>query len=233
MPRRRPLWLVAALTALSLGIYLPLWLGLSWLELRRETADDRMQPLWHALSLFVPGYGYWQAYQHFRLLGDQLARVGGAGKVDPLSATLGVVLWSMTFLHYSTEPLFVLLDAIELLAAIGVVVYGQRALNEYWRARPGAAVAERLVDTDLLAIARFGRRPIDLAGLERRPGRSFHWFGRYDFELNAAETLNTDLGVFADWQPRVPAAFADSEFVFLANILPEIQLGLLEQVRRP
>jgi len=153
MPRRRPLWLVAALTALSLGIYLPLWLGLSWLELRQETADERMQPLWHALSLFVPGYGYWQVYQHFRLLGDQLARVGGAGKVDPLSATLGVVLWSITFLHYSTEPLFVLLDAIELSAAIGVVVYGQRALNEYWRTRPGAAVAERLVDTDLLALA--------------------------------------------------------------------------------
>jgi len=99
------------------------------------------------------GLRYWQAYQHFRLLGDQLARVGGAGKVDPLSATLGVVLWSITFLHYSTEPLFVLLDAIELSAAIGVVVYGQRALNEYWRARPGAAVPERLVDTDLLALA--------------------------------------------------------------------------------
>jgi len=152
-PRQRPLWLVAALTVLSLGIYLPLCFGLSWVELRRETGDQRMQPLWHALSVFVPGYGYWQVYQHFRVLGDQVARVGGTRKVDPLSATLGVVLWSITFLHYSTEPLFVALDAIELAAATGVVVYGQRALNAYWRARPGAPVAERVLETDWIAVA--------------------------------------------------------------------------------
>ena len=151
-PRRRPLWLVAALTLLSLGIYLPLWLGFSWAELRRETGDERMRPLWHALSVFVPGYGYWQAHRHFRLLGAHVARVGGKIKVDPLSATIGVVVWSLTFLHYSTEPLFALLDAIEVSAATAVVVYGQRALNEYWRARPGPAVEERVRDTDWLAV---------------------------------------------------------------------------------
>jgi hypothetical protein len=151
-PRRRPLWLVAALTVLSLGIYLPLWLGFTWAELRRETGDERMQPLWHALSVFVPGYGYWQVYRHFSAIGDAVTRVGGKVNVDPLSATLGVVLWSLTFLHYSTEPLFAALDAIELVAATGVVVYGQRALNEYWRARPGDEVKERILETDWFAI---------------------------------------------------------------------------------
>jgi hypothetical protein len=112
-----------------------------------------MQPLWHALSIFVPGYGYWQVYRHFSVIAEAVARVGGAVKVDPLSATLGVVLWSMTFLHYSTEPLFVTLDAVELLAAAAVVVYGQRAMNEYWRARPGPAVEERLLETDWFALA--------------------------------------------------------------------------------
>ena len=112
----------------------------------------------------------------------------------------------------------------------GAASYFALAAALYAPVRLVGVVGDDFRDAD---IARFARRPIDLAGLERRPGRSFHWFGRYDFELNAAETLNTDLGVFADWQPRVPAAFADSEFVFLANILPEIQLGLLEQVRRP
>jgi hypothetical protein len=138
---------------LSLGIYLPLWLGFTWAELRRETGDQRMQPLGHALSIFVPGYGYWQVYRHFALIGSVLDRVGLKNKVDPFSATLGVVLWSLTFLHYSSEPIFVALDMAELLAATGVVVYGQRALNEFWRARPGAPVEERVLSTDWIAIA--------------------------------------------------------------------------------
>jgi hypothetical protein len=141
---------------LSLGIYLPLWLGFTWAELRRETGDQRMQPLGHALSVFVPGYSYWQVYRHFALIGSLLERVGAKNKVDPFSAALGVVVWSITFLHYSTEPIFVALDMIELIAATGVVVYGQRALNEYWRARPGPEVEERVLSTDWIAVALAG-----------------------------------------------------------------------------
>lgn len=152
-PRRRPLWLVAALTVLSFGIYFPLWLGFTWSELRRELRDERMQPLWHALSVFVPGYGYWQVYRHFATVGQLLERAGTGRRVDPLSATLGVVLWSMTFLHYSREPLFALLDAIELLAVAAVAMYGQHALNEYWRTRPGPEVEERVIETDWIAVA--------------------------------------------------------------------------------
>jgi hypothetical protein len=137
---------------LSLGIYLPLWLAFTWAELRRDTGDLKMQPLGHALSLFIPGYGYWQVYRHFALIGSGLERLGAKTKVDPFSATIGVVLWSLTFLHYSVEPIFVLLDGLELLAATAVVVYGQRALNEYWRARPGGSVEERVLRTDWIAI---------------------------------------------------------------------------------
>jgi len=141
---------------LSLGIYLPLWLGFTWAELRRDTGDERMQPLGHALSLFVPGYGYWQVYRHFALIGSGLERLGARTKVDPFTATLGVVVWSLTFLHYSSEPIFVALDMIELLAATGVVVYGQGALNGYWRARPGLDVEERVLATDWIAVALAG-----------------------------------------------------------------------------
>ena len=112
----------------------------------------------------------------------------------------------------------------------GAASYFALAAALYAPVRLVGVVGDDFRDADL---ARFASRQIDLAGLERRPGRSFRWLGRYDEELNAAETLNTDLGVFADWQPRVPAAFADSEFVFLANILPAIQLRLLDQVRAP
>jgi sugar/nucleoside kinase (ribokinase family) len=82
-------------------------------------------------------------------------------------------------------------------------------------------------------LERLRARGIDLAGVEHAKGRSFRWLGRYDHDLAAAETINTDLGVFGDWEPTVPPTFVDSEFVFLANILPEIQRRMLEQVRRP
>ena len=92
-----------------------------------------------------------------------------------------------------------------------------------------------VVGTDFRAedLARFEAKGVDCAGLERREGRSFHWSGRYGYEMGGAETLATDLGVFGDWHPVVPEVFADSEFVFLANIDPEIQLEVLAQVRRP
>jgi len=82
-------------------------------------------------------------------------------------------------------------------------------------------------------LERLRAKGIDLAGVEHAKGRSFRWLGKYDHDLAAAETINTDLGVFGDWEPVVPPAFADSEFVFLANILPEIQGRMLEQVRAP
>ena len=74
---------------------------------------------------------------------------------------------------------------------------------------------------------------IDLSGVDHAKGRSFRWLGKYDHDLAAAETINTDLGVFGDWEPTVPPGFVDSEFVFLANILPEIQHRMLEQVQAP
>src|SRR5207244_2715319 len=117
-----------------------------------EHTDEVLRPVGHAFSLFVPGYGYWQVHRHFRLIRDVLARAGGTAKVDPLSATLGVVLWSFTFLHYSNDPLFTVLNVVELAAATIVVVYGQRAMNDYWRAR-GTPTAERVLATDWLALA--------------------------------------------------------------------------------
>src|SRR5512138_1172895 len=77
------------------------------------------------------------------------------------------------------------------------------------------------------------RRGVDVAGLERRQGRTFRWKGRYEFDLNQAHTLDTQLNVFASFQPRLPAAFRRSEFVFLGNIDPDLQRQVLEQVERP
>ena len=92
-----------------------------------------------------------------------------------------------------------------------------------------------VVGTDFRAsdLERLRTKGIDLAGVEHANGKSFRWLGRYDHDLATAETINTDLGVFGDWEPTVPSAFVDSEFVFLANILPEIQRRMLDQVRAP
>jgi sugar/nucleoside kinase (ribokinase family) len=79
----------------------------------------------------------------------------------------------------------------------------------------------------------FGTRNIDLAGLVRRPGRTFRWKGRYEFDLNTAHTLDTQLNVFAEFQPDLPAHYRDSEYVFLGNIDPELQRRVLDQVRAP
>src|SRR2546428_13600545 len=111
-----------------------------------------MSPVWHALSVFVPGYGYYQVYRHFSFIGGLVAKVQSPRRIDPFSATIGVVVWSFTWLHYSADPLFVDLDVVELAAATAVAVYGQGALNGYWRARPGQPVAAPLVETDWVAM---------------------------------------------------------------------------------
>jgi sugar/nucleoside kinase (ribokinase family) len=76
-------------------------------------------------------------------------------------------------------------------------------------------------------------RNIDLAGLERASGRTFRWAGRYAADFNNRTTLDTQLNVFETFRPKLPQAFADSTFVFLANIDPVLQSEVLGQVRRP
>jgi sugar/nucleoside kinase (ribokinase family) len=82
-------------------------------------------------------------------------------------------------------------------------------------------------------LERLGNRGIDWSGVERVDGESFRWKGKYSYDLQSRETLETRLGVFADFQPKLPAAFRSSRFLFLGNIDPELQLGVLEQVQRP
>jgi sugar/nucleoside kinase (ribokinase family) len=81
--------------------------------------------------------------------------------------------------------------------------------------------------------AAFANRDIDLAGLETVEGKTFHWGGRYSFDLNSRETLFTDLNVFEFFQPKIPAAYRRSRQVFLGNIDPGLQRGVLDQVDQP
>ncbi len=77
------------------------------------------------------------------------------------------------------------------------------------------------------------RRGIDLAGLETRQGKTGFWRGRYHEDMNKRDTLELELGVFGDFRPRLPAAYRDAQYVFLANIDPELQSDVLDQLSAP
>lgn len=76
-------------------------------------------------------------------------------------------------------------------------------------------------------------RSINLEGLVKDAGETFRWEGRYGYDLNEAHTLATHLNVFESFKPNIPASYADSDFLFLANIDPELQMEVLSQVKSP
>ena len=76
-------------------------------------------------------------------------------------------------------------------------------------------------------------RGVDLSGLEQADGESFRWRGRYRPDLNSAETLETRLGVFSHFRPKIPAQFKRAKYVFLGNIDPRLQIEVLSQVDKP
>src|SRR5467141_2852133 len=77
----------------------------------------------------------------------------------------------------------------------------------------------------------FDAQGIDTTDLERIPeGKTFRWYGRYDYDLNVAHTLDTQLNVFADFKPKLSAVSKNARLVFLGNIQPDLQRGVREQV---
>jgi sugar/nucleoside kinase (ribokinase family) len=85
--------------------------------------------------------------------------------------------------------------------------------------------------TDKDASIFHGRR-VDTQGLERAPGKTFFWAGRYNENMNERTTLATELNVFAEFKPRLPEAYQSSGHIFLANIDPTLQSSVLHQVKR-
>ncbi len=83
------------------------------------------------------------------------------------------------------------------------------------------------------ALEALAKQGVDLRGVERRKGESFRWKGKYSYDLQNRETLETRLGVFAEFQPEIPDAFRDARFVFLGNIDPVQQLRVLDQIQEP
>jgi sugar/nucleoside kinase (ribokinase family) len=112
----------------------------------------------------------------------------------------------------------------------GAATFFSLAASQYTKVHVVAVVGEDFPEEHLDLLR---ARNIDVSGVQRRPGRTFRWVGEYDYDLNTAHTLDTQLGVFADFHPELPEHYKDADFVFLANIDPVLQLEVLRQMRSP
>lgn len=79
----------------------------------------------------------------------------------------------------------------------------------------------------------YRKHGICLDGLQQAAGKTFHWAGEYEVNMNNRRTLNTELGVIENFTPTLPSAYRDTPFVLLANISPALQHHVLDQMRRP
>lgn len=109
----------------------------------------------------------------------------------------------------------------------GAATHFALAASFFTKVRVIAVVGEDFTATEE---AVFTKRGIDTQGIEHVAGKSFFWRGSYLQDLNSAETLTTELNVFESFSPKIPDAYADSEFLFLANIDPVLQRRVREQM---
>ncbi len=88
-------------------------------------------------------------------------------------------------------------------------------------------------DFDEAHLERLRARGVDTLGVERAQGKTFRWHGRYSDDLMSRVSLDTQLNVFADFRPKIPAAYKSSPYVLLGNIHPALQVSVLDQVDKP
>jgi sugar/nucleoside kinase (ribokinase family) len=112
----------------------------------------------------------------------------------------------------------------------GSAIYFSVAASFFSKVGMVAVVGE---DFPSLYLEFLKEKNIDIGGLKKVKGSTFRWKGKYGFDLNEALTLDTKLNVFQDFRPEIPERYRDAEYVFLANIDPELQLRVLDQVENP
>lgn len=113
----------------------------------------------------------------------------------------------------------------------GSATYFSLAASAFTPVRMVGAVGE---DFPIEMASEWKGRGIDVAGIEVvKGGKTFRWAGRYQGDMNAAETLKTELNVLGTFQPKIPRSFRASDFLFLANTHPATQMSVLGQVERP
>ena len=112
----------------------------------------------------------------------------------------------------------------------GSATYSSFAASSFTQVRVVAVVGDDFPTATLTAMR---ARGIDTEGVERATGRTFRWAGRYDADLIHRTTLDTQLNVFAAFQPKIPTSYRATPIVLLGNIHPALQLEVLDQVEGP
>ncbi len=151
--RQRPVWLAAALTLFSLGLYYVWWFGATWAELKRERRDPTMRPVWHALTSIVPVYASFRTHAHFRALAD-LAKPHVPGLSDGAAWATWIVSieWVVAVVSLVTQGLFAVLLSLIGAALYAVVIWrGQSDFNAYLRAT-GGEPRERAHTIEIIAL---------------------------------------------------------------------------------
>jgi sugar/nucleoside kinase (ribokinase family) len=109
----------------------------------------------------------------------------------------------------------------------GACTYISLAAAYYTEVKIVGVVGEDFAQQDIDFLA---SRKIDLKGLDRVPGKTFFWSGKYSHDMNDRETLKTDLNVFADFNPRLPQSYRAEPYLFLGNIQPDLQRSVRRQM---
>jgi sugar/nucleoside kinase (ribokinase family) len=112
----------------------------------------------------------------------------------------------------------------------GSATFGAYAASTFAPVRVVAVVGTDFPEDEL---ARLAARGVDTAGVERAEGKTFRWEGRYSANLSSRDTLDTQLNVFASFDPKLPEAYVASPLLLLGNIHPSLQIAVLEQVKSP
>jgi len=109
----------------------------------------------------------------------------------------------------------------------GSATYFSLAASYFTKVRVVAVVGDDFTEKEESV---FRARGVDISGIVRESGKSFFWSGEYGDNVNEAKSLDTQLGVFAHFNPQIPPKFKDSEYVFLANIDPQLQINVRRQM---
>jgi len=112
----------------------------------------------------------------------------------------------------------------------GSATYAGLAASHFTEVRAVAVVGEDFPQATLDDLA---KRGVSCAGVERNPGKTFRWWGRYAKDLVSRTTLDTQLNVFADFKPKLPQSYTQTPYVLLGNIHPALQLEVLAQIKEP
>ena len=135
--------LVGALVFVTFGLYAFWWLGRTWWQIKRETDNPRMHPVWHVLAMLVPIYGYFRFYAHMRAIAALAATPEARAAVSPGAATLAWIIINVLDGVASLPSSAMWVTLVGSALGGGLFGYAQNGLNAAWQSRPGGTVNAR------------------------------------------------------------------------------------------